>query len=187
MSSTGARQSRASLRFLQHAQTSYRSAARPSQRHIFTSSSSTSSSAASTHTPKASTSNSGNSIAGGALAQILRDNIRATGPMPLSRYMQFCLSHPTEGYYQRGDVFGRKGDFITSPEISQVFGEMMGIWLLSRWLASISAGSRGDVKGQEGVRLVELGPGRGTLMDDILRVRREKRKDRAGARNERSS
>ena len=95
--------------------------------------------------------------------------------MPVSRYMQFCLSHPTEGYYQRGDVFGRKGDFITSPEISQVFGEMMGIWLLSRYLAQVSAtAGRGGTmpgEGEGGVRLVELGPGRGTLMDDVLRVR----------------
>ena len=101
--------------------------------------------------------------------------------MPISRYMQFCLSHPTEGYYSKGDVFGQKGDFITSPEISQVFGEvrqlqlfflavqkltvelkLVAVWLLTRFLA---AGS------PERVRLVELGPGRGTLMDDVLRVR----------------
>lgn len=128
-------------------------------------------------------SSNSSSIAGGPLAQIIRDSIRATGPMPISRYMQFCLSHPTEGYYSKGDVFGRKGDFITSPEISQVFGEMVGIWLLSRWMAAQSAvaaaGTRegqGQGQGQVGggakggVRLIELGPGRGTLMDDVLRV-----------------
>lgn len=75
--------------------------------------------------------------------------------------MQFCLSHPTYGYYSKGDVFGRKGDFITSPEISQIFGELVAVYLLTRYLA---AGSPGRI------RVVELGPGRGTLMDDVLRV-----------------
>lgn len=98
--------------------------------------------------------------------------------MPVSRYMQFCLSHPTEGYYQKGDVFGRQGDFITSPEISQVFGELVAVWLMTRWMAAGAAvgGSDGAAGTGAGtgagmdVRLIELGPGRGTLMDDVLRV-----------------
>ncbi|TFY51126.1 hypothetical protein EVG20_g11153 [Dentipellis fragilis] len=74
-----------------------------------------------------------------------------------------CLSHPTEGYYMKSSnaVFGARGDFITSPEISQVFGELVGIWLLSQYISV--------AQGQD-IRLVELGPGRGTLMDDILRT-----------------
>ncbi len=61
------------------------------------------------------------------------------------------------------DQFGHKGDFITSPEISQIFGELLGIWMVTEWMA----------QGQKsrGIDLIELGPGRGTLMDDMLRVR----------------
>lgn len=97
-----------------------------------------------------------------SLVHVIEDSIKATGPMSVARYMQLCLTHPEWGYYSQGDVFGREGDFITSPEISQVFGELVAIWLLTRWMA---AGA------PERVRLLELGPGRGTLMDDVLRVR----------------
>ena len=77
--------------------------------------------------------------------------------------MQLCLSHPVHGYYMKPThpVFGARGDFVTSPEISQVFGEVLALWMIGRWM---SAGSKP-------FRIVELGPGRGTLMDDMLRVR----------------
>jgi NADH dehydrogenase [ubiquinone] 1 alpha subcomplex assembly factor 7 len=81
--------------------------------------------------------------------------------------MRQCLTSPEDGYYSRkniegNDPFGVSGDFVTAPEISQVFGELVGIWTLTEWLAQ---GRR-----QSGVHLIELGPGRGTLMADMLRV-----------------
>ena len=80
--------------------------------------------------------------------------------------MKQCLTSPDGGYYtqrdQDKDQFGRRGDFITSPEISQVFGELIGIWVAAEWI------TQGKV--QKGVEIVEVGPGRGTLMDDMLRV-----------------
>lgn len=92
--------------------------------------------------------------------------VQATGPVSIASYMRQCLTSPNGGYYttNRGqtDQFGRHGDFITSPDISQIFGELVGLWVLTEWL--------GQGRTSKGVQLVELGPGRGTLMADMLRV-----------------
>jgi SAM-dependent MidA family methyltransferase len=91
----------------------------------------------------------------------IRRRISMAGPMPVRQYMELCLSHPTHGYYTTRDPLGGGGDFITAPEVSQVFGELLGLWAASAW----------DCMGQpENVRLVELGPGRGTMMLDALRT-----------------
>lgn len=95
------------------------------------------------------------------LAQEIAALIAAEGPMPVSRYMQLALGHPRHGYYITRDPFGAAGDFVTAPEISQVFGELIGIWAVGVWQA---------MGRPNPVRLIELGPGRGTLMADLLRV-----------------
>lgn len=96
-----------------------------------------------------------------ALAAILRAHIAQGGPMRLSDYMALCLGHPEHGYYTSRDPLGAAGDFTTAPEISQMFGELIGLWLAQTWL---------DIGAPERVVLAELGPGRGTLMADILRA-----------------
>ena len=104
--------------------------------------------------------------AGTALAAILRKEIATSGPMPVSAFMARVLTDPDHGYYTTATPFGAQGDFITAPEISQLFGEIVGAWMV-HVAEAIAAAMPGDP-----VHLVELGPGRGTLMADILRVAR---------------
>lgn len=87
--------------------------------------------------------------------------IAANGPITVARYMELALLDPEFGYYVTQNPFGSAGDFITAPEISQMFGEMIGLWLGATWQA-MGAPPR--------IVLAELGPGRGTLMADILRA-----------------
>lgn len=91
----------------------------------------------------------------------IRRRIKAGGPMPVSEYMALCLGHPQYGYYTTRDPLGARGDFITAPEISQMFGELIGLWMAATWMKMGSP---------QNVRLIELGPGRGTLMKDALRA-----------------
>lgn len=95
------------------------------------------------------------------LEGLIRSRIRDQGPMPISDYMALALGHPDHGYYRRADPLGRGGDFITAPEISQVFGEIIGLWCVVTWQ---QAGRPSPFQ------LVELGPGRGTLMADAMRA-----------------
>jgi SAM-dependent MidA family methyltransferase len=97
------------------------------------------------------------------LLDILRTQIRETGPMTVADYMALCLGHPQHGYYTTRDPLGAAGDFTTAPEISQMFGEMIGLWLAQVWI---------DAGRPAPFRLVELGPGRGTCMADALRAAR---------------
>jgi SAM-dependent MidA family methyltransferase len=98
-----------------------------------------------------------------ALSDEIATIIAHEGPITLERYMSLALSHPRYGYYMTRDPFGAAGDFITAPEISQMFGELLGLWITEAWRA---AGSPSNA------HLVEFGPGRGTLMADVLRVGR---------------
>ena len=91
----------------------------------------------------------------------IRRLISMAGPMPIAQYMAACLSHPSYGYYMTRDPLGATGDFITAPEISQMFGELIGVWAAAVWR---------QMGSPENIRLIELGPGRGTMMADALRA-----------------
>ncbi len=97
------------------------------------------------------------------LARLLAERIRETGPITVADYMTECLLHPVHGYYTTRDPFGVVGDFTTAPEISQMFGELFGLALAQAWL---------DRGSPTPFTLAELGPGRGTLMADVLRATR---------------
>ena len=87
--------------------------------------------------------------------------IKLHGPISISSYMTEAMTNPKFGYYINQNPFGTKGDFITAPEISQMFGELIGLWLADLWL---------KMDRPYKVHLIELGPGKGTLMADIIRV-----------------
>lgn len=95
------------------------------------------------------------------LAERLARQITLTGPVTVADYMEQCLFHPTLGYYTTREPFGTSGDFITAPEISQMFGELLGLWAAETWLR---LGSPSPFV------LAEFGPGRGTMMADMLRA-----------------
>ncbi len=97
------------------------------------------------------------------LAKRITRHIEMTGPMPLTEYMHLCLTDPTDGYYKNRQAIGSGGDFITAPETSQMFGELIGVWCLQAW----------EQLGKPSpFNLVEFGPGLGTLMADLLRATR---------------
>ncbi|AMC13419.1 class I SAM-dependent methyltransferase [Liberibacter crescens] len=95
------------------------------------------------------------------LTKKIKGLIQDSGPIAIDKFFSLCLSDPEYGYYNICEPFGPTGDFITAPEISQLFGEMIAVFLVYSWQSH----GRPD-----SVRLVELGPGRGTMMSDILRV-----------------
>ena len=96
-----------------------------------------------------------------ALKEIIFEKIKAEDGLSVGDYMALCLGHPQYGYYNTRDPFGAQGDFTTAPEISQMFGEMVGAWIVDGWF---KMGSPNPFV------LLECGPGRGTLMKDIMRA-----------------
>ncbi len=98
-----------------------------------------------------------------ALAEHLKELIRADGPIAVAEYMRIVLTGRADSYYMRGEAFGAAGDFVTAPEISQIFGELIGLWCVDTW-RKLGAPKK--------FSLIELGPGRGTLMKDALRAAR---------------
>lgn len=100
-------------------------------------------------------------VINGPLKSKLVELIRLRGPLTVADYMKIVLTNPESGFYMNDDVFGVKGHFTTNPEISQMFGEILGVWILQEWRRFSCP---------KPLRLVEFGPGRGTLMSDITRT-----------------
>ncbi|MDF1792649.1 MAG: SAM-dependent methyltransferase [Thalassobaculaceae bacterium] len=98
-----------------------------------------------------------------SLLDHLRRRVASEGPLSVSDLMADALTHPRFGYYATRDPFGSAGDFVTAPEVSQMFGELIGLWAAVMWQ---------QIGAPAPVRLIELGPGRGTLMADALRAAR---------------
>jgi NADH dehydrogenase [ubiquinone] 1 alpha subcomplex assembly factor 7 len=98
-----------------------------------------------------------------SLAERLAAEIRQSGPLTMAQFMTACLHDPRDGYYATRPALGEAGDFITAPLISQMFGELIGLWMASAWQAMGSPAR---------FALVEMGPGDGTLMSDLLRAAR---------------
>ena len=98
------------------------------------------------------------------LEHILKRRIQDQGPLTVAEYMDAALYHPEFGYYVSARPIGAAGDFITAPEISQMFGELIGLWSIQAWR---------DMGAPAHVQWIELGPGRGTLMQDALRAARQ--------------
>ncbi|ETV95052.1 hypothetical protein H310_11350 [Aphanomyces invadans] len=98
------------------------------------------------------------------LTRFLHSLIAVRGPITVAEFMRHALSHPVHGYYMKRDVFGTKGDFTTAPEISQMFGELVGVWCIATWQ---QMGSPSQIK------LIEVGPGRGSLMEDFVRTAKQ--------------
>jgi len=99
------------------------------------------------------------------LGEILKASIKQVGPISVADFMDVCLAHPEHGYYMNKETakIGKAGDFVTAPEISQMFGELLGVWGVATWE---------KLGTPRAFRLAEIGPGKGTLMQDVLRVAR---------------
>ena len=95
------------------------------------------------------------------LLALIRERVRDRGPLTVADYIALVLNHPEHGYYHSRNPFGAAGDFVTAPDISQMFGEMIGAWLVACWH---------QINPPTPLRLVELGPGRGQLLADVVRT-----------------
>jgi SAM-dependent MidA family methyltransferase len=107
-----------------------------------------------------------NAVLSGAMTPLeveIRRRIAAAGPMPVAQYIDLCLTHPQYGYYITRDPLGVRGDFTTAPEVSQMFGELIGLWMIAVWR---------QMESPDNIRIIELGPGRGTMMADAMRAAR---------------
>ena len=99
------------------------------------------------------------------LKRKIKKTIEEIGPMSLAEFMKIALTDIESGYYRKKMPLGSKGDFITSPDISQIFGEVIGVWILDLWI---------KLNKPKDLQIVDLGGGRGTLLSDVQRVLKNK-------------